>query len=80
MVLIEELDAAGDVAPAEGSDQDAESSATGRGPMSLPELCAQDVMQKMLENPATRARMNDPAFVDFAGSIQARKNNTRDAL
>ena len=69
MVLIEEVDDNIDDAASKETENIDESSS--RGPMSLPELCAQDVMKKMLENPATRARMNDPTFVEFARSIQA---------
>ena len=41
-----------------------------KAPRSLSQLCAQDVMTKMLQNPATRCRMNDPAFVELAQQVQ----------
>ena len=75
MVIIKELrDSDDEEVPPNDNEEDASSST--RGPMSLPELCQQDVMQKMVENPATRARMNDPSFVEFARAIQAKDSAT----
>jgi len=74
-VIIKELrDSDDEEVPPNDNEEDASSST--RGPMSLPELCQQDVMQKMVENPATRARMNDPSFVEFARAIQAKDSAT----